>query len=152
MKHFIYLVVFIVMDKETVAQKSEKYFPEEITREFIKDYKYWNDSSFQLESTNKLSADSIIMKSYRALILKYCRPTKNYQGVAYGSDSNHCPEQEIITEKKVTNDKAIIKTRFKSKTLSYIEDDYEYHFVKVEGKWFLEEVYLVDGDGKYEGL
>ncbi|WP_299246565.1 hypothetical protein [uncultured Aquimarina sp.] len=89
---------------------------------------------------------------YDDLILKFCDSEKKYQGLAYGSESSHCIEQEQIIEELISEDKAIVKTLFKNKKFDFIQHNYEYHFEKIKDRWVLNEVYLVDDDGQYECL
>lgn len=126
--------------------------PTELTKEFIKDYKEWNDFAYGLNGSNDTKSDNEIGKMYDDLILKFCSPEKKYQGLAYGSDSDHCPEQERVISEKIESTKAIVKTKFINKKFSFITHDYEYHFTLSENKWILEELYLVDDEGKYKSL
>jgi hypothetical protein len=124
--------------------------PTELTTEFIAEYKKWNDFAFGHK--DDLDAQHQIHKGYDDLILKFCSSEKQYQGLAYGSSSTHCPKQELILEEHADLTKTIIKTRFTNEKFSFIKHDFEYHFVLNEQKWILEEVYLVDADGKYKCL
>ena len=126
--------------------------PTELTKEFIKDYKEWNDFAYSLDESNDEKSDYKIEKMYDDLILKFCSPEKKYQGLAYGSDSDHCPKQEQVISEKIESTKAIVKTKFVNKKFSFITHNYEYHFSLSDNKWILEELYLVDDDGKYESL
>lgn len=141
------VLLFLLIAQSVFCQNS----PKELTTAFIKDYKKWNDSAFRLGNTKTANRDELISKSYGQLIAKYCQPGKKHQPIAYGSDSNHSMEQESIVDEKVIENKAIITTNFKNIGLEYF-DTYEYHFIKVKDKWFLEEVYFVDNGNKYEGL
>ncbi len=123
-----------------------------LTKEFIVDYKQWNDFAYKLNEEDDDGADKKIEKAYHDLILKYCSPDKKYQGVTFGSDADHCGEQERVIEEIIDDEVAIIKTRFKDKEFHYIQYDYEYRYIKTDEKWILDEVYLVDDDGKYEEL
>ncbi len=126
--------------------------PTELTKEFIKDYKKWNDFAYSLDESNDEKSDYKIGKMYDELILKFCNPEKKYQGLAYGSDSNHCPEQEQVISEKIESTNAVVKTKFINKKFSFITHDYEYHFTLSNKKWVLVELYLVDDDGKYKSL
>lgn len=125
--------------------------PTELTKGFIKEYKEWNDFACSRWSDNGKS-DYEIEKMYDDLILKFCSPEKKYQGLAYGSESNHCPEQEQIISENIESTTAIVKTKFINKKFSFLNHDYEYHFTLSNNKWVLEELYLVDDDGKYKSL
>lgn len=126
--------------------------PTELTKEFISDYKKWNDFAFASKESNDENMEYKIEKMYDDLILKFCSPEKKYQGLAYGSNSDHCPKQELITEEIINAGKAIVKTKFTNEKFSFIKHDFEYHFILNEHKWILEELYLVDDDGKYKAL
>lgn len=126
--------------------------PAELTKEFIIEYKKWNDFAFSTGESKDKNTEDKIGKMYDDLILEFCSPEKKYQGLAYGSDSSHCPKQELVVEEIIDSTKAIVKTKFTHEKFSFIEHDFEYHFILNEGKWILEELYLVDADGKYKSL
>lgn len=134
------------------AQNIKMKTPTELTNEFIIDYKKWNDFAFATKENEDENAKYKIGKMYDDLILKFCSPEKKYQGLAYGSDSNHCPKQELVVEEIIDSTKAIVKTKFKNEKFIFIEHDFEYHFTLNDNKWILEELYLVDDDGKYKSL
>lgn len=134
-----------------VSQESNLKTPAEITLEFIKDYKKWNDFVYNLSNNDK-NSDEIIELEYKKIITKYCQANKIYQGISYGSHSNHCPDKESISKVHIKKNSAIIKTKFVDPSNSFRNANYEYHFVKIENNWFLEEVFLVDKEEKYEGL
>ncbi len=149
MKIFYLLILSLVTH---LAQSQETYYtPSEKTLEFIKDFKKWNDYAYNL-SLEKSDNDEQIELEYKKIIYKFCKENKIHQGISFGSHSTHSPEFEKITKAIVKKESAIIKTKFVDPSNSFRNANYEYHFVKIENKWFLEEVYLVDKDGKYEGL
>jgi len=134
------------------GQNEKMKTPTELTKEFIIEYKKWNDFAYATKGNEDENSKYKIGKMYDDLILKFCSPEKKYQGLAYGSDSDHCPKQELVTEEIIDSTKAIVKTKFTNEKFSFIEHDFEYHFVLNENKWILEELYLVDDDGKYKSL
>lgn len=142
------IVLCIFMNQNLISQNT----PQEITKEFIKDYKVWNDNVYQLQNSKNPMMYEIAEKSYKELIQNYCVPNKLYQNLAFGSKASHTPEEESITESKIEQNKAIVKTTFKDIDFDFIINYYEYHFVFLSDKWLLEEVYLVDEEGKYPGL
>ena len=147
-KYFSTVLLSIFMQQNLTGQTT----PEEITKNFIKEYKVWNDKAFQLHDSKNPLAANIAEKEYKALIEKYCVPNKVYQYLAFGDPSSHSPEEETITKSKIKQNKSVVNTTFKDKNFDYLVNYYEYHFILIEGKWFLEEVYLVDEEGKYPGL
>ncbi|WP_299435031.1 NTF2 fold immunity protein [uncultured Maribacter sp.] len=126
--------------------------PAELTKEFIIDYKKWNDFAFSTKESKVENTKHKIGKMYDELILKFCSPEKKYQGLAYGSESDHCPKQELVIEELIDSKKAIVKTKFTNEKFSFIEHDFEYHFTLNGDQWILEELYLVDEDGKHKSL
>ena len=147
----IYLLIICLVSNLIEAQEIISNTPSEITIEFIKDFKKWNDYAYNL-SLVKSDNDELIELEYKKIISKYCKENKKHQGISFGSHSNHSPEFEKITKAIVKKESVIIKTKFVDPSNSFRNANYEYHFVKIENKWFLEEVYLVDKDGKHEGL
>ena len=147
----IYLIILSLLTQHGVmSQEIKSNDPSKLTIEFIKDYKKWNDYAYNLSQTK--NNDENIEKEYKKIISKYCQLGKIHQGISFGSDSNHCPEKEKISKEIIKKNSAIIKTKFKDPKNSFLDAEYEYHFIKIENNWFLEEVYLIDEDGKYEGL
>lgn len=147
----IYLLLIGLVSNLIQAQEIISNTPSEITLEFIKDFKKWNDYAYNL-SLVKSDNDEQIELEYKKIISKFCKENKIHQGISFGSHSNHSPEFEKITKTIVKKESAIIKTKFIDPSNSFRNANYEYHFVKIENKWFLEEVYLVDKDGKHKGL
>ena len=147
----IYLIILSLLTQHGVmSQEIKSNDPSKLTIEFIKDYKKWNDYAYNLSQTK--NNDENIEKEYKKIISKYCQLGKIHQGISFGSDSNHCPEKEKISKEIIKKNSAIIKTKFKDPKNSFLDAEYEYHFIKIENNWFLEEVFLVDKEGKYEGL
>ena len=147
----IYLFILSLVPSLIISQEIRLKTPSEITLEFIKDFKKWNDFAYNLSLNNNNSED-LIESEYKKIIIKFCQATKSHQGISFGSHSDHCPEKEKISKEIIKKNSAIIKTKFKDPKNSFLDAEYEYHFIKIENNWFLEEVYLVDEDGKYEGL
>lgn len=146
----IYLFILSLVPSLIISQEIRLKTPSEITLEFIKDFKKWNDFAYNLSLNN--NSEDLIESEYKKIIIKFCQATKSHQGISFGSHSDHCPEKERISKEIIKKDTAIIKTKFKDPKNSFLDAEYEYHFIKIENNWFLEEVYLVDEDGKYEGL
>lgn len=145
-KYFIYFLSFFY--SFCFSQIDAKVnTPRELTLQFIQDYKQWNDFAFKNGDNT-----SLIEEKYREkIIYKYCLPSKSFQNIAFGSESSHCPLKEKIIAENTRTNVSVVNTRYKDHKLG-IEDRYEYHYIKVDGKWYLNEVYYVDGEGKYEGL
>lgn len=122
--------------------------PTELTLHFISDYKKWNDFAFQ----NAKEGVLIEEKYKNDLISYYCLPNKKYQNIAFSNESSHCPLKEKIIFQDIKSKAAIIRTLYKDPKLDFIQNIYEYHFDKIKNVWYLIEVYLVDKNGKYEGL
>jgi len=90
---------------------------------------------------------------YEKVLAKYCRPGFKGEPIAFGSHSSHDPSHEKIVSVVVESNKAIVKTKHTKRRASLeMEDDYEYHLSFDDARWYLEQVYYVDADGKYEGL
>lgn len=121
--------------------------PRELTMRFIEDYKLWNEFAFKNGKD-----DALIEEKYKKdIIYKYCLPSKKFQNISFGSESSHCPLKEKIVSENTRTNVSVVSTKYKDAKLG-VEERYEYHYVKVEGKWYLNEVYYVDDEGKYEGL
>ena len=89
----IYLFILSLVPSLIVSQEINLNTPSEITLEFIKDFKKWNDFAYNL-SLNNNNSDDLIEFEYKKIITKFCQATKSHQGISIGSHSDHCPEKE----------------------------------------------------------
>jgi hypothetical protein len=129
--------------------------PEAIVRSYIADFYKWNNEAIA-RTPNELSAGAmeINKQQYAKIIAKHCRPGHQYQPIAYGSDSVHAPDAEVILTVDTLGNRSTVRTRH-TRALLYggtFVAEYEYHLVFDGGRWFLESALYVDADGKYEGL
>lgn len=152
MLKFTIVLLFSGSLLSNVFSQTAQRTPSEITQSFISDYKTWNDLAQSQYEKEKEKADIEIEEAYQKIITKYCQAGKKHQPLAFGSESIHHPEHEQIINEKIKGNKAIVKTEYKKSEPVKITDHYEYHFIKINSQWYLEEVYYVDEDGKYEGL
>ncbi len=95
-----------------------------------------------------------IEAEYKKIIRKYCRPNYKHLSIAFGSDSAHDPENEVIVSVKTENNKSVVKTKLMKETdgKTKYTDEYEFHLTYENNRWYLEQVYYVDEEGRYEGL
>jgi hypothetical protein len=136
----LHLVVYSQFDRNSMS-------PRELTLSFIEDYKKWNDFAFNSEKD-----DVLIEEKYKNdIINKYCLTSKKYKNISFGSESSHCPLKEKIVFENTRTNVSVVTTKYKDIKLGLVEN-FEYHFVKFSGKWYLNEVYNIDKEGKYEGL
>lgn len=152
MLKFTIVLLFSGSLLSNVFSQTAQRTPSEITQSFISDYKTWNDLAQSQYEKEKEKADIEIEEAYQKIITKYCQAGKKHQPLAFGSESIHHPEHEQIINEKIKGNKAIVKTECKKSGPVKFTDHYEYHFIKINNQWYLEEVYYVDEDGKYEGL
>ena len=89
----IYLFILSLVPSLIISQEIRLKTPSEITLEFIKDFKKWNDFAYNLSLNNNNSED-LIESEYKKIIIKFCQATKSHQGISFGSHSDHCPEKE----------------------------------------------------------
>ncbi|MFV0474834.1 MAG: hypothetical protein ACK5MQ_11610 [Pikeienuella sp.] len=119
---------------------------------FIRDYKLWNDYAFAESRADDPEAGWNQGQSYDNLILRYCSSDKTYQGLAFSSDSSHCPAQEAITGIDETGDEAEVRTRFRNANFDFISHGYAYQLKRRDGAWRLSELWLCDEDGRHPCL
>lgn len=128
--------------------------PRSLVESFISDYQRWNDKAYSLsEAEVEYTGKAMEMAKdlyHKNIISKYCKPNFKGQPIAFGSDSSHDLEQEVILTEEIDGDAAIIKTQHANSN-NFVAD-YEYRLIKENGRWFLEAVDYVDSDGKYPGL
>jgi hypothetical protein len=124
--------------------------PEALIRSFQADYLAWNNTAFALDTKFGVSnAMPKVESEYSALLRKYTLPSFKGEPLAYGGDSSHDPSKERTLSIKIDGDHATLRTEFPDPIYTPI---YEYELVKVEGRWYLTQVYLVDEEGRYPGL
>lgn len=126
--------------------------PRALVEGFIRDYKTWNDYAFAEREIDDPETGWNQGQSYDNLIMRYCGPDKDYQGLAFGSDSDHCPAQETITAIEETGDRAEVRTRFRNAEFDFLTHDYAYELARGEEGWRLRELWLVDQDGRHPCL
>lgn len=143
--HIFLLFVGLVNAGDVLANS-----PEQIVVAFQRDYKVWNNQSFQLhQSHNDSDVMSLAQKSWNDLLKRYTKPNFRGEPIAFGSESSHDPDQEKIISTKITERIATITTRFPKKYYSPI---YEYQLFKENDNWYLSQIFLVDEDEKYPCL
>lgn len=115
--------------------------PAEIARTFMADFKACNAYALAESAFEDGEADWNIHQSYDKLIMRYCRPDKAYQGLAYGSTPRHCPDQETITDERVEGDHAFVDTLFTDTKFAHIQHRHTFEFSRdtAEADWRLEE-------------
>jgi hypothetical protein len=128
--------------------------PRTLVQSFISDYQKWNDKAHSLsEAEVEYTGEAMSMAKslyHKNIISKYCKPNFKAQPIAFGSDSSHDSEHEVILKEEIDGDKATIITQHTDSN-DFVAD-YEYRLIKESGRWFLEAVDYVDSDGKYPGL
>lgn len=114
--------------------------------EYIDWYKFAYDYSVK-HPDRQNNNDTTLERRYDALIKKYCVPGKKRQGLAFGSA---WPKQKIA-KFETTPTGAIVHT-----LQSDFDDDYwtkhEYHLIEISEKWYIDEIYYIDGNKKYPSL
>ncbi|WP_240435611.1 NTF2 fold immunity protein [Photobacterium salinisoli] len=128
--------------------------PKSLVQSFIADFEKWNDEAHSLSEAEVEYTGEAMKKAkelYQNNILsKYCFKGFVGEPIAFGSDSSHDPENEVIHSEKVEGNKALITTKHTG-SFGFVSD-YEYRLTKYEGRWYLEAVDYVDSEGKYPGL
>ncbi|HFZ1497739.1 TPA: hypothetical protein ACIJT1_001462 [Citrobacter freundii] len=124
--------------------------PEQVITAFQRDYKYWNDQSFQRnQNYGKQEVMLLAQKGWNELLKKYTKPGFQGEPIAFGSESSHDPEQENIISVQITEKVATVTTRL---SRQYYSPIYEYQLSKENDTWYLSQIFLVDDDGKYPSL
>ncbi|MDR7307411.1 hypothetical protein [Rhodoferax saidenbachensis] len=127
--------------------------PELLVQQFIEDYQEWNDKALKL-SAQLPSGEGIKLAeaAYIELLKKFYLPSFKGQPIAFGTESDHSPRQERIVSSNISIKTAVVTTKSESTVVSNFVADYEYHLIYQPRRWYLEEVYYVDDDGRYAGL
>lgn len=122
---------------------------ENTVKAFINDYEEWNAFAYENSETSSNEINDPTFVKYKAIIVKYCPPNKKFQGLAYGSASSHSLSTEEIISTEVNGENALVKT--KQTDSSGYPSFYEYEFINIQGKWYLNELFYNDGQ-RYESL
>ncbi|WP_407198656.1 hypothetical protein [Citrobacter portucalensis] len=124
--------------------------PEQVVTAFQRDYKYWNDQSFQRnQNDGKQEVMLQAQKGWNELLKKYTKAGFQGEPIAFGSESSHDPEQEKIISVQITEKIAVVTTKL---SRQYYSPIYEYQLSKENDTWYLSQIFLVDDDGKYPSL
>ena len=125
--------------------------PESLVRAFIGDYCRWSVRADELCATYPfIEAMEQADAEYTELLSRYCRADVYRQNIAFGSPPIHAPETEQIRSTTIDSDRAIVKTT--NTAHSGFEADYEYLFVLIGDRWFLEAIDYVTDEGRYPCL
>ncbi len=146
------LTILLLLTINGLGQNEKLKSPSDLAKEFIIDYYEWNNYAVKKDQEKTATDDAKIEKKYRKIIRKYCGTKKDYQGISYGTLASHNPKYEKIVDQLLEGSKAIVITKYIDPERSYDYADYEYHFIRKKNRWFLEEVYYVDEEGKYKSL
>jgi hypothetical protein len=125
--------------------------PRSVVESFIADYFHWNNAAqASYDKSSGSAAMSEAEKAYQALLQRYCLPGFRGEPISFGSESSHVPGSEKVLSVHTAGAEAVVKTQMKDKH-DFVAD-YEYHLVFLNGKWYLKNVYYVDGNEKYPSL
>lgn len=127
--------------------------PEGMVRAYMADYRAWNDAAVRASETlgNERGMRSALA-GYDRLLAKYCRRGFRGEPIAYGSEA-HDPANERVLSVQIQGERATVKTRQSYMLVNLLmEDDYEYELSREHGRWYLDQVYYVDSEGRYPGL
>lgn len=121
--------------------------PENLVKNFIEDFFHWNYKSSEMNSLHQIEAE------YQKIIEKYCRPEFQPLGWSCGGDSDHHPDNEKVILVETFGNKSIVKTQH---TLDYgfgkFVSDYEFHLFYENERWYLNQIFYVTDEGRYECL
>ena len=125
--------------------------PETLVRSFQADYLRWNNDALLLDEKYGVHGSAQhIERSYAKLLEKYCLPNFKGEPIAYGTRSSHDPSREEVIFVRTNPPNAIVRTR--AKRTSTYSPIFEYEILESAGRWYLLQVYLVDGDERLPGL
>lgn len=96
---------------------------------------------------------SMVSSEYQKLIDRYCRQNYKSLNSSFGSESSHSPENEIIVSIQTIGENSIVKTQNTDRSQSgEFISDYEFHLSYENERWYLEQIFYVNDEGKYESL
>jgi hypothetical protein len=130
--------------------------PAQAVSAFVAAYHGWNTAahdrakSSRPGSTAYEAALKLTTAEYDSLISRFCASSVQRQGLAFGDNTMHHPEQETIESESISEGNAIVRTR-KVGPDEFVSE-YEYHLVEEGGKWRIASLLYADETGKYECL
>lgn len=114
--------------------------PVDIVREFVCDYKTWNDFAF---AEHEISPESgLAEQSYGALVRKFCGPEKKHQLLTFSNDSSFHPSTDEVVNVEESKEKAVVRVKHGNR--GWDECLYEFEFQRRFDRWVLDEVYYLD--------
>lgn len=129
--------------------------PEGLVRAFMADYRDWNDRAYRSTGAQGTTERSMaaVQADYDRLLSRYCRPDFKGEPIAFGSEADHDPAVETVLSVHTDGERSVVKTRHRRRVAGLLmEDDYEYRLSREHGRWYLDQVYYVDSEGKCPGL
>ena len=128
--------------------------PKALVESFIADYFAWNSKAQQLSDEEIGNTGEAMDEAERlyeqSIIGVYCRPGFRGEPIAFGTESSHEPGKDAIVSEETTDTRSVIKTQHTGH-FGFVSD-YEFVFIKTDGKWYLDAVDYVDGVEKYPSL
>ncbi len=120
--------------------------PTDIARAFIADYHHWNDYAWGLNDVDNTAG--AVQRAYDQLIAHYCGPAKKPQLPCYSSHSTFTAENSSVAAETGDESRRIVAVAVAARAVSDYEHSFEFDFVRIKGRWILEEVYYLD---EYDG-
>lgn len=125
--------------------------PEALVRAFQADYLRWNNDAVVFDAKHgTLTALDMAEVEYAKLLKKYCRPDFKGEPIAFGDESSHDPAKEHTLSVQVSEPNAVVRTELHRK--SGYRPVFEYELLKVDGRWYLLQIYLLDKGQRIPGL
>lgn len=117
--------------------------PREIAEHYMADHTTWTAYAMEEHAHGDSEARWNQQQSYDNLIVRFCGPDKQYQGVTFGSDAPFDPAQTTITAERVDGDRAFIDTHFQNAKFDFLTHDHQYEFARDHGNapWRLVEIW-----------
>ena len=127
--------------------------PELVVRAFITDYLAWNNSAVADAGPTFDRHLDEAQDDYEKLLMKYCRPTFRGKLSTFGTDPAHDPDKETIAAVETLGTTSVVKTKLVRDMGQFKQvTDYQYHLTFEGGRWYLEQVFYVEGKALYEIL
>ncbi|SFL29854.1 hypothetical protein [Lysobacter sp. cf310] len=148
------LLLCLFMSVALAAKPVPASTPDGLVRAFLADYQAWNDRAQRaVETEGQERGVARAQADYDRLLRAYCQPGFRGEPLAFGSRANHSPADERILSTDIDGARAVVRTR-DTHTIAgtVLEADYEYRLIRADGRWYLQQVYYVDDEGRYPSL
>lgn len=132
--------------------------PEMLVQQFMQAHYDWNERSCRqygaaLDEAGETAALERATAEYTALLADFCPAGLAAQPIAFGQPASHDPQLERVGAITLPEaGRAVVHTCRMSPFASGNPSDFEYELQHQNGRWYLIQLYFVEGEGRFACL